>query len=206
MSEFAELVGRMRGDRGLLRAQLLARPHEWLVDQLLAIATGDPGAVPDQRTDPSPGHQPRALPLDERSLARHTARLGAWDTSACLVAPCPPGPVIEPDRRTAQGEDLLRLAKDLLFAILFGGPAQGVRLERARRATITLGLPAGKAHVLAFLRQTITGDTVRIEFDEIASGAVADAVVAALRVINRLEINEEVLYARRADPLDSTMI
>ncbi|GLZ41579.1 hypothetical protein [Actinokineospora sp. NBRC 105648] len=213
MSAFDDLLRRAQADLAghllvTLRAHLQAQSRDWLIDQLLAEAAAKLGTVPTQR---QPGYHPKPLPLDERTLAEHTAHLGAWDTSACLVSPPQPGgPMITARQRTAQGEDLLSLAKDMLYAILFGGPEQGVTLNRAHREVLTLTLPAHKASVFAFVRHTPDagmGDVhLRIEFGEVSSEIVGDAVVAALRVINRLEINEEVLYARMADLEQSTLI
>ncbi|PPK70612.1 hypothetical protein V5P93_000508 [Actinokineospora auranticolor] len=215
MSDFDDMVRRAQADLAghvlpALRARLMAQPREWLVDQLLAEAAARLGGVPAQRPGES-GHLPRPLTLDEQVLAEHTARLGAFDTSACLVDPPPPGgAMIGPAQRTAHGEDLLRLAKDLLYAALFGEPTHGVLLDRVRQESITLTVPRWKAEVFTFIHRGPTDldsdGAIHLSYGEVEPGVVSDAVVAALRVINRLEINEEVLYARMIEQGQGTLI
>ncbi|GAA3026332.1 hypothetical protein Aglo01_20010 [Actinokineospora globicatena] len=186
------------GALAVLRAELMAQPRAWLVDQLLATVA------------PSSGYRPTQVELDEQRLVEHTARFGAWDTSACLVGPPPPaGQLIDRDQRTAHGEALLVEAKDLLHTLLTGPTG----LSPIRRARLTLTLPDQVVAVFGFLRGTITrtpvggGQTaLLVDYPEVAADLVGDAVVAALRVVNGLELNEAVLYARRADVDASTLI
>ncbi|GAA2968800.1 hypothetical protein [Actinokineospora diospyrosa] len=201
MSAFDDMVRRVAADRpgsmAALRARLLTQPREWLVDQLLATL------------GPLDGYRPRPVELDERLLVEHTARLGAWDTSACLLAPPPPaGLMIGPAARTAAGDELLAGAKDLLHALLSGTSG----LTPVRRARLALTLPDRKAAQLGFLGPAVTATAVGhgetallLDYPEVAANLVGDAVVAALRVVNGLELNEEVLYARKAD-VDSTSL
>ncbi|WP_026423027.1 hypothetical protein [Actinokineospora inagensis] len=194
MSGFDDMVRQASAGPGeiasTLRSQLMAQPREWLVDQLLATVA--PQSTP---------HRPRPVDLDTTTLAEHTAHLGAWDSGECLATPPPPGLMISPAQRTTTGEDLLSHAKDLLYALLFSPTLTPIRRDR-----LTLTLPDRKAAVFGFLRGAVTetpadhGHTaLLIEYPEVSSSLVGDAVVAALRVVNGLELNEEVLYARRTD-------
>ncbi|MBM7771514.1 hypothetical protein JOD54_001718 [Actinokineospora baliensis] len=200
MSAFDDMVRRVAagkpGSVAALRARLLTQPREWLVDQLL-VTLG-----------PLDGYRPRPVELDERLLVEHTARFGAWDTSACLLgAPPPAGLMIGLAARTPFGDELLAEAKDLLHALVSGVAG----LTPVRRARLALTLPERKADVFSFLDATATalghGETaLLLDYPEVADGLVGDAVVAALRVVNGLELNEEVLYARRADLDAATLI
>ncbi|RLK59770.1 hypothetical protein [Actinokineospora cianjurensis] len=194
MAAFDDMVRRAAagqpGALAVLRAELMTQPRAWLVDQLLATVA------------PSSGYRPRPVELDERRLVEHTARFGSWDTTACLVGPPPPaGRLVDRECRTVHGEELLDEAKDLLHALLAGDSG----LTPIRRARLTLTVPDAKVAVFGFLRGTITrtpvggGETaLLVEYPEVAADLVGDAVVAALRVVNGLELNEAVLYTRKA--------
>lgn len=247
MAAFEEMVREVRSEvAGLvvarLRERLLAQPREWLVEQLLAELAPRLGVarVPEQRvaaaSEPARGdsdHQVREVPLDEATLAEVVGQLGRWDAGrlaaeGCLVDPPPPGgPLIERGHRSPLGEKLLAQAKDLLHALLFGGPEQRVLLDRRQRELLTLTLPAAKAHVFGFLGEVVadlgvdgarvepTGNgngerasnvLMQVEFGETAEERVGDGIVTALRLINKLELNEVVLYARMEDVEQSTLI
>jgi hypothetical protein len=47
---------------------------------------------------------------------------------------------------------------------------------------------------------------IEVEFGETADEVVGKAIVAALSLINNLEINEQVLYARMVNVEESTLI
>jgi hypothetical protein len=131
-----------------------------------------------------------------------------------------------PEHRTQAGEELLIRAKDVLFALLFGDASTETTLERVQQELLTLMLPRSKAASLDFMRastelaaagtwqdpESISNDEradnvlLEVQFGETADEIVGSAIVAALSVINNLEINEQVLYARMINIEESTLI
>ncbi|WP_440899454.1 hypothetical protein [Actinosynnema sp.] len=205
MTDLHDLVRSAQTDVGArvvaeLRARLLDQPHEWVVDQLLGEIAPRFGLVA------APVHRVTSLPLTRCTLADAIAQLTAWTSErlaaeCCLLAPpAPGGPLIGPAHRSPLAEVLLAEAKDLLHALLLGDEAGGVRLRRVRRCLLTLAPPADKAAVFGFLgAEAPRCAEFEFEFGEVEDGLVGSGVVAALRLINRLEVNEVVLYARVED-------
>ncbi|GAA5207320.1 type 2 periplasmic-binding domain-containing protein [Streptomyces thinghirensis] len=136
---------------------------------------------------------------------------------------CPLGP----EHRSPEGEQLLTEAKDLLHALLFGDEEAGVRLERVERELLTLTLPRHKAHAIAFVLRAATeigaagtwrdpggaanderapNTILQVEYGEVAEELVGNGITACLRLINNLEVNEVVLYARMENVEESTLI
>ncbi|MER7506366.1 hypothetical protein AB0L05_29835 [Nonomuraea pusilla] len=164
----------------------------------------------------------RELCLDEQTLGALAERYSALDRAAlreCGLLVDPPakgGPLLGPAHRSPEGEELLGEVKDVLHALLFCGPGEGVMLDRVQRELLTLTVPRAKAHAVAFLTpagaEGTWGDPgprahddrapnalLQVEYGETANGLVGHGLVAALRLINELEINEQVLYARMED-------
>jgi hypothetical protein len=238
MPSMDDLVRRARVEatdelRERLREYLLDQPLEWLVEQLVNSAMAGLGLAPESGVGgPAPaGYGVR--PVAEEILAERIRRYWSLERVALegggylLHPPAKGGPLIGPPHRTAAGEELLAEAKGLLYALLFGAEAGGVRLERVRRELLTLTVPRAKATALAFLRGAATeidaedtwrdprgavGDgcaantLVRIEYGETASELVGGGIVASLRLINELEINELVLYGRTDNVEQSTLV
>ncbi|CAL9580603.1 hypothetical protein [Streptomyces sp. enrichment culture] len=195
---------------------------------------GSPGAGPLGESEEDRARRRerlRACPLDRDALAERTARFASW-TRERLEAegllhdpPARGGPPIGPENRSPAGEALLLEAKDLLYALLFGDADDGVRLDRVERELLTLTLPRAKAPCLTFLLRAATGIgavgtrrdpsgtaraegapdlLVRVEYGEVAGGLVGAGAAAALRLINHLEVNEEVLYGRMENIEETT--
>ena len=130
------------------------------------------------------------------------------------------------EHRTVAGETLLLRAKDILFALLFGDETTDTRLDRVQQELLTLALPRSKAGAIDFMRastelaaagtwqdpESVSNDEradnvlLEVQFGETAEEIVGSAIVAALSVINNLEINEQVLYARMINVEESTLI
>ena len=128
--------------------------------------------------------------------------------------------------RTASGETLLRHTKDVLFALLFGDHSNNTRLERVQQELLTMALPRAKASALDFMRSStelsaagtwqdpddIASDEradnvlLEVQFGEVADELVGDGIVLALSLINNLEVNEQVLYARMINVEETTLI
>ncbi len=128
--------------------------------------------------------------------------------------------------RTDRGEERLTHAKDFLFALLFGDQSTATRLERVGQELLTMTVPRAKAEALDFMRastelsaegtwqdpDSISNDEhadnvlLEIQFGETADELVGKAIVCALSLINDLEINEQILYARMINVEESTLI
>jgi hypothetical protein len=144
-----------------------------------------------------------------------------------LIAPPVQGEALIDARcRTARGEALLGEAKDLLEALLFGDAEQNVRLVRVQRELLTITVARSKVGPIACLLRAATEiDTegtwrdpeqishddrapntqLEVEYGEVATEAVGRGVKLALRLINDLEINEQILYARMENVEESSL-
>jgi hypothetical protein len=172
------------------------------------------------------------LGLDHASLPGYTARYRALrrevleEEGHLLDPPRKGGALISPAHRSPAGEGLLREAKDLLYALLFCGDDDGVRLDRGERELLTLTVPKAKAHAVVSLMRAATEIGVegtwrdpgraadddraanalfQVEYGEVAGELVGNALGAALCLINDLEINERVLYGRMENVEESTL-
>jgi hypothetical protein len=130
------------------------------------------------------------------------------------------------ESRSPQGNDLLLHAKDFLFALLFGDEGTNTHLVRAQRELLTLAVPRDKAQALDFMKATtelsalgtwqdpelVSNDQradnvlLEVEFGEIEGELVGDGIIRALSLINNLEINEQILYARMINVEQTTLI
>lgn len=254
METLDDLVRRVNGElheeyRTRLRALLSQQPKEWLVEQLLARApapgTGPSPTAPGSRPEPAerPGPESeeerarrleriRTWKLDTPRLADLVARLRSWDRERLeaegllLDPPRKGGPLVPARCRSVAGGELLREAKDLLYALLFGDAGDGVQLPRVERELLTLTVPRAKAHAVAFLMRAATeigavgtwrdpqrqadderapNVLVQVEYGEVAEELVGNGIAASLKLINDLEVNEQVLYARMENVEESTL-
>ena len=144
-----------------------------------------------------------------------------------LISPPPKGKdLIATEYRSEKGEALLTKAKDILFAILFGDESIYVNFDRVEQELLTLTLPRLKAQAIDFMKATteigglgswqdpdsVSNDNrvenvlLQVEYGEIASERIGDGIVATLSLINNLEVNEQILYARMMDIEQSTLI
>jgi hypothetical protein len=145
-----------------------------------------------------------------------------------LAAGAPPKgtALLTADDRSEPGNALLQHAKDMLFALLFGDEATDTRLDRVQQELLTLAIPRPKAEALDFMQastelaaagtwqdpESVSNDEradnvlLEVQFGETADEVVGGAIIAALSLINNLEINEQVLYARMINVEESTLI
>lgn len=145
-----------------------------------------------------------------------------------LFADAPPkgGELIAQDSRSAPGNELLQHAKDVLFGFLFGDESTNTSLHRVQRGLLTLTVPRMKSDALDFMKATteltaqgtwqdpkgaandMRADNVvlEIEYGELEGERLGDGVVTALKLINNLEINEEILYGRMENIKQSTLV
>jgi len=173
------------------------------------------------------------LALDAAALQAFTERHAGLDREALIAdgllldtAPAKGTEAIGAGARSAAGEALLEHAKDVLYALLFGDESTATRLERVQRELLTLTLPRAKASAFDFIPAAtelsgagmwrdptgVSNDVradnviVEVEFGEVADELVGHGVVRCLSLINNLEINEQILYARMIDVEESTLI
>lgn len=134
--------------------------------------------------------------------------------------------LIAPKYRSLKGEQLLAEAKDILFAILYGDESTFVQFDRVEQELLTLTLPRFKSEALEFMKATteingmgtwhdpdgVSNDEradniiLQIEYGEVASERIGDGVLTTLRLINNLEVNEQILYARMINVEQSSLI
>ena len=128
--------------------------------------------------------------------------------------------------RTEAGDALLVRAKDTLFALLFGDASTNTTLDRVQQELLTIAMPRSKALALDFMRAStemaaagtwqdpshVSNDEradnvmLEVQYGEVASEQVGDGIVLALSLINNLEVNEQVLYARMINVEETTLI
>ncbi len=140
---------------------------------------------------------------------------------------CPKGTdLIEEAYRTEKGNQLLTFAKDLLFGLLFGDESTNTDFNRKEREMLTLIVPRMKADAIDFMKATtemsasgtwqdpdsVSNDSradnviLEVEFGEIEGELIGKGVVLTLKLINNLEVNEQILYGRMINIEQSTLI
>ena len=175
----------------------------------------------------------RSLALDmvalERFLDEHRGRTREQliaDGALRADAPAKGTSLLTGAHRTEAGEELLQHAKDVLFALLFGDESTATRLERTQQELLTFALPRHKASALDFMRastellaagtwqdpDSVSHDEradnvlLEVQFGDNPDELVGTGVITALGLINNLEVNEQVLYARMIDVEETTLI
>jgi hypothetical protein len=221
-----------------LRETLMGQPKEWLVDQLLA-RIGTAPTAPACTAEASNQHERTARAARIKAMCLDDAYLHAFiercrplkrdrlEQDGYLVAPPVQGSaLIGASCRTPRGEALLREAKDVLEALLFGDADLNVRLVRVQRELLTITVARPKAAAIAGLLRAATeinaegtwrdpaqvshddrapNTQIEVEYGEVASEAVGRGIKLALRLINDLEINEQILYARMENVEESSL-
>lgn len=134
--------------------------------------------------------------------------------------------LIGDELRSPEGNDLLQQAKDMLFGLLYGDESTNTHFQRTQRKLLTLTIPRMKSEGLDFMQaatelsargtwqtpnqsasETRT-DTVilEIEYGDNEDEGISHGVITTLKLINNLEINEEVLYGRMEKIERSTLV
>jgi len=174
----------------------------------------------------------RKMRLDENKLDAIIPKYEAY-TRAILErdgyldgAPQKGSELITEAHRTAKGEALLTEAKDVLFALLYGDEDTAVSFDRVERELLTITVPRFKAWTLYFMKastelggfgtwqdpENVSNDEreedvlMLVEYGETASERIGDGILSTLRLINNLEVNEQVLYVRMVDVEQSSLI
>ena len=134
--------------------------------------------------------------------------------------------MITAEFRSSEGNELLQYTKDMLFGFLFGDESTNTYFHRIQRELLTLTVPRMKSDALDFMKATtelsaqgtwqdpkgaandLRADNVllEIEYGELEGERIGDGVVTALKLINNLEINEQILYGRMENIEQSTLV
>jgi hypothetical protein len=225
-----------------LRAFLEQQDKEWLIEQIVRL-TLDAHSLQEmdrkhfqqeeirRRMERAERIKGMNLNLDKlkefvekyRRISREQLAEGNF-----LKAGAPPkgGIMITEEFRTQAGNDLLQLAKDMLFALLFGDEHLNIHFNRIQRELLTLTIPRMKSAPLNFMKATTEfgalgtwqdpggaandsrADNIvmEIEYGEVESELIGNSIVTALRLINHLEVNEVVLYGRMENIEQSTLV
>ena len=175
----------------------------------------------------------KQLGLDRSKLAEFLKEYGDMNRENLIAqgyllpgAPEKGTDLIEASLRTPKGNQLLVHSKDMLFVLLFGDGSTNTNLDRMQQELLTLTLPRFKAEALDFMKATtelsalgtwqdpdsvsndMRADNVifEVEYGEIEGELVGNGVVRCLSLINNLEVNEQILYARMINLEQSTLI
>lgn len=134
--------------------------------------------------------------------------------------------MIPPQCRSEKGEALLTTSKDMLFALLSGDETTNTSFNRVQQELLTMTLPRFKADSLDFMKartelsawgtwqdpENVSNDMradnviLEIEFGEAASENIGNGIIRTLALVNYLEINEQILYARMENVEQSTLV
>ena len=175
----------------------------------------------------------RELRLDAAAVARfvtenedRTREALIGDGYLSAAAPAKGTELLSDSDRSTAGQTLLTHAKDVLFALLFGDETTATHLDRVGQELLTVTLPRAKAGALDFMRastelaaagtwqdpESVSNDEradnvlLEVQFGETADELVGRGIIAALSLINNLEVNEQVLYARMINVEETTLI
>lgn len=225
-----------------LRALLADKDRDWLVDQVVRLSLDAHSLREiDRRSEREAKARARAerfervrdLKLDAAGATAFVAEHGVATRDSLLesghllpTAPPKGTALLTSQDRSPDGEKLLQLAKDVLFALLFGDASTATSLERAQQELLTFALPRTKAVALDFMRasteltaagtwqdpDSVSNDEradnvlLEVQYGDTADELVGTGIVAALGLINNLEVNEQVLYARMINVEQTTLI
>jgi hypothetical protein len=175
----------------------------------------------------------RALALDRAALARFLAEHEGTTRESLLAsgllldsAPAKGTAAITAGHRSPEGEALLERAKDVLFGLLFGDESTATTFDRTRQELLTFALPRHKAGALDFMRasteltaagtwqdpDSVSNDEradnvlLEVQYGETDDEVIGDGIVRTLSLVNNLEVNEQILYARMIDVEQTTLI
>ena len=134
--------------------------------------------------------------------------------------------LIPPSQRSEAGNELLEQTKDYLYALLFGDESNNTKFNRTQQELLTVTVPVFKASAMDFMKATtelsaygtwqdphsVSNDMradntlLQVEYGEVEGELIGDGIKVALSLINNLEVNEQVLYARMENIEQSTLI
>ncbi len=175
----------------------------------------------------------KKLDMDDSKLRAFTQQYKSMDREKLIEAGLlhvdahPKGTFLIPaSQRSEQGDALLEQVKDYLYAFLFGDKSTGAKFNRVQQELLTVTVPVFKVSALDFMKATtelsahgtwqdpesVSNDLradntlLQVEYGEVEGELIGDGIKTALSLINNLEINEQVLYARMENIEQSTLI
>jgi len=175
----------------------------------------------------------KRLQLDAAKLDAFTRHYGKYtrerlEQEGYLLKGTPPKgtELITGKHRTEKGEALLTEAKDILFAVLYGDANTHVTFTRIEQELLTMTLPRFKSGALDFMKATtelgglgtwndpdsVSNDDraenvlLQVEYGEIEGEKIGCGILTTLSLINNLEVNEQILYARMVNVEQSSLI
>lgn len=225
-----------------LRAYLAKQDKEWLIEQIVRL-TLDAHSLQEldrkhykeeeNRRRAEFGDQVKDLALDVGKLHEFIASYRKVTREELIskgyllkTAPQKGGDMITKEFRSNEGDGILRYAKVMLFALLFGDAEFNIHLNRTQRELLSLTVPRMKTEALNFMKATTELDALgtwqdpkgtasdsradyvlmEIEYGEVDGELIGEGIVSALKLINNLEINEKILYARMSEVEQSTLV
>src|SRR5215210_1748781 len=153
-----------------LRAHLAEQDKEWLIEQIVRL-TLDAHSLEEMdrkhfKEEETRRRQERVervktLDLDEKKLKEFVHQYKEYSREKLMEedllaveAPAKGGELITESFRSAEGEELLRQAKDMLFGFLFGDESTNTQFHRSQRQLLTLTIPRIKSDALDFMKAT----------------------------------------------------
>ncbi|MCY3411115.1 MAG: hypothetical protein INQ03_05685 [Candidatus Heimdallarchaeota archaeon] len=204
---------------GNMRSKTLYLGYTYSPQELLKIRSGTIERV-------------KAMGFDEQMLIQTIAEFNRFNRDILFKENYLHNPpevgsaVISPKNISEDGKQLLQKAKDTLFLLLYGNEDLNVHLERVESELLSITMSRLKAFVLQPYFQAVTETAVRgtwfdpenvatdiatdnvileVEYGEVITELIGNAIKSCLRIINYLEINEQVLYLRFIDLEQSTL-
>ncbi len=225
-----------------LRTYLASQDRDWLIEQIVRL-TLDAHSLEEMdrkhfKEEENRRRMERAqrvttLHLDQTKLDEFVKHYKGYSRDRLIqekfLSPSTPSKgtdLITDSFRSTTGNDLLQLAKDMLYGLLFGDESTNTHFHRVQRELLTLTVPRMKSDALDFMKATtelsamgtwqdpkgaandMRADNVvlEVEYGEIEGEHIGDGVITALSLINNLEINEEILYGRMENIEQSTLV
>lgn len=208
-----------------IRSELEKKDKEWLIDQIIFL-TCERHSLHEQKNNFENMKQRlnriRKIGCHNQDITNFIDKYreinrASLETSGFLLNPPHQGlATIAVHQRSKKGEKLLEEARDMLYLALYGDKDSNVNITRGQEEILTIILPVNKSNSLSFLKAVTTvyaagtwkdpegisndeqTDNVelQVEFSDNKNGTIGDAIFVALNLINLLDVNEQIFYAR----------
>ena len=208
-----------------IRAELELKDKDWLIDQIIYLTCERHSLHEQKQSLENIQHcitRIRNKGYNDHTLTQFINRYqkvsrSELETDGYLINPPHMGlAAIETHQRSKEGEALLKEAQDMLYAALYGDTSINVNLTRGQEELLTMILPQSKSETLSFLKavtqvnalgtwkdpEGVSNDDqannigLQVEFGDNEKGTIGLAVFVVLNLINLLQVNEQILYAR----------
>ena len=210
---------------GKIRAELELKDKDWLIDQIILLSCGRHSSRSQkEETDhikqrltriSKQGYNDQTI-KEFINKYRKIKRSNLEESGFLLSPPHLGLAIISPQHRSIEGEALLEKAQDMLYILLYGDEGIHVNLTREQEEVLTMILPKDKSEVLFFLKAVTQTDAtgvwkdpegvsnddhaentgLQVEFGDDLDGSIGLGIFVALNLINLLQVNEQVFYAR----------